>query len=987
MAIKTPTINKIIRMNEFDLLRTSIVPGNMYLCLDSQKLYYDETTSKRVVYNYTSVKTINDLLYNITPSSGTTYYCWEDNSLWLWMNKWIALYSTTTYPSAYVYDSNRNLSEVYRYDQPNIPADDNGLLKDGSVVVRDRNRIIKGKIYINDANDNMTISSFLGGGIRFLPNGKLDTDGELLISDDGNSFLRSKFTILNNELYVDYTEKPELDTNEFSNNTHKYQVFHEGNLDVSAIKVLTPQDIYNKLLDPSLPNPLGLNVNMLNGKTGDQYTLVGHKHIATDISDFNDKARAQSEIKIKEIFSNMTGEGIDISYDSANSTFIMSANTFEITFDGGITGTAKVNHLGNTTAEVIVNPARHVHQNYIDSINELQDRIDGISSVDPTNYYNKEQVDIKISDISGTDVPTSGKPLLVNDDLILPGTSDSTNKLKNAVNLKLTGAIIGEILTDLSSEVIITTYADNILSSQAVEGKAVAVDAQGNLPVNSTSASKLNHTINLLLEGEASGNVEIDTSLESATLNVTLVPGDNILQTKDLGVSVATLDATGKVPSSQLPASQAGLVPMGLWNPETGAPSENPADGYFWICDTDGSFEGHNYQVDDWCLWYNSAWHHINTEANVMSVNGKEGVVVLTAEDIGALTRDYINYNIGETIPANKIVMTSLDGIIEGASVTKLSDVFNILVDEYGDIALSADSISTSTDGSKDLDIKLEITENGLAKIKSEVSYEIYDKTNKLSHRPNIVFNDGFDVLLKDNEIEINTSHVDVDILHYNPNFSEDDMYDFILNLQNAYDNRLTQTTLIIGSYQDSKDIAIFQIDEYTPDAVAGNNLILSSLLNQDYGEDLYALDGNEAYLNLNIKQLLIHFDADLVINLVTSGDAVTHSPKYLATDATVDENTNPFIPTYACQPATKAYVDAQTSVLKKYKQTIGDGAKKSFLIEHNLNTEDIIVQIRDANTKEQVFCSNTIISENSVQVDTDTIISTDALEVIVVAF
>ena len=109
----------------------------------TQKLYYDETNSKRVAYFYTSVKTINDLLYNITPSSGTTYYCWEDNSLWLWMNKWRALYSTTTYPSAYVYDSNRNLNEVYRYDQPNIPADDNGLLKDGSVVIRDRNRIIK----------------------------------------------------------------------------------------------------------------------------------------------------------------------------------------------------------------------------------------------------------------------------------------------------------------------------------------------------------------------------------------------------------------------------------------------------------------------------------------------------------------------------------------------------------------------------------------------------------------------------------------------------------------------------------------------------------------------------------------------------------------------------------------------------------------------------------------------------------------------------
>mgnify|MGYP001624390526 CR=1 FL=1 len=42
MAITTPVINRIIRMTEFDLLRTAIKQGNMYMCLDSQKLYFDE---------------------------------------------------------------------------------------------------------------------------------------------------------------------------------------------------------------------------------------------------------------------------------------------------------------------------------------------------------------------------------------------------------------------------------------------------------------------------------------------------------------------------------------------------------------------------------------------------------------------------------------------------------------------------------------------------------------------------------------------------------------------------------------------------------------------------------------------------------------------------------------------------------------------------------------------------------------------------------
>ena len=71
------------------------------------------------------------------------------------------------------------------YGMPNAPADDNGLLKDGSVCVRDENRLIKGRIYIAEDNDNFVISSYLGGGIRFLPNGRMSSEGEFIIGDDG----------------------------------------------------------------------------------------------------------------------------------------------------------------------------------------------------------------------------------------------------------------------------------------------------------------------------------------------------------------------------------------------------------------------------------------------------------------------------------------------------------------------------------------------------------------------------------------------------------------------------------------------------------------------------------------------------------------------------------------------------------------------------------------------------------------------------------
>lgn len=132
MAITTPKINRIYKVTEFDLVssRTKIVQGNMYICMDSLKMYYDETTSLRTIYNYTGVKTVNDLEKNITPSRGTVYYCWENNSLWLWLDKWISIYTDSTYPSAYAYTDDNVLTDIYRSDAYPQLADDNGLLKD-----------------------------------------------------------------------------------------------------------------------------------------------------------------------------------------------------------------------------------------------------------------------------------------------------------------------------------------------------------------------------------------------------------------------------------------------------------------------------------------------------------------------------------------------------------------------------------------------------------------------------------------------------------------------------------------------------------------------------------------------------------------------------------------------------------------------------------------------------------------------------------------
>ena len=460
MATYTPTINTIYKMTEFDLLRTKVNMGDMYMCIDTQKLYYDSgtTADDRRLFDYISVRTVNELLYQITPSYGKNYYCWEDNSLWVWVNKWETLYSQTTYPSAYVYDdipSTTNqgmLSPIYRYDMPNMPADDNGLLKDGSVIIRDRNRIIKGKLSINDENDNLLISSFLGGGIRILPNGKMSTDGELYIDSKLNettnkqeafATLRAKLTILNDEMYVDYSEHPELDTSKYPSKSHIYRVYHQGNLNIGSMETLTPQQVYSLLLDTEeLPNVFDFNVSRLNGHEDTYFANAVHTHKSTDIDGLYNLVVQQSGIAVKSIFNNMTGSGISGSYDTVSDTLSLSANSFRLNLAGGVEGSNQVSALSDTTIDVTVDPDKHIHTDYVNKMNSLQEQINGIS-VDVNTTYTRDVIDTKIAGVTGTAIPTPGKPLLVNDNRILPVTSASAKQFDHNITLNLVGGVSG----------------------------------------------------------------------------------------------------------------------------------------------------------------------------------------------------------------------------------------------------------------------------------------------------------------------------------------------------------------------------------------------------------------------------------------------------------------------------------------------------------------------------------------------------------------
>ena len=169
----------IIKTREHDLMYLDITDGNYYACEDSDNFYYDNA-SERTPQDVEMLYTEKARLYGTIPVEGKRYYVWETNELWIYRNGWKVLVGGTKPADGYIPvqgDSGYNLERI-----DGTSADSNGLLGDGSVCIRDENRIIKGKAYIDKETDNLVFSSFMGGGISFFPNGSSNTKGALLIN-------------------------------------------------------------------------------------------------------------------------------------------------------------------------------------------------------------------------------------------------------------------------------------------------------------------------------------------------------------------------------------------------------------------------------------------------------------------------------------------------------------------------------------------------------------------------------------------------------------------------------------------------------------------------------------------------------------------------------------------------------------------------------------------------------------------------------------
>jgi hypothetical protein len=111
-------------------------------------------------------------------------------------------------------------------------------------------------------------------------------------------------------------------------------------------------------------------------------------------------------------------------------------------------------------------------------------------------------------------------------------------------------------------------------------------------------------------------------------------------------LGVATLDAGGKVPTSQIPM-QGDLNYQGTWNATTNTPtltSSVGTKGYYYVVDVAGTTNLNgitDWQVGDWAIYNGSVWQKVDNTDAVSSVNGQTGTVVLTTTNINEGTNLY----------------------------------------------------------------------------------------------------------------------------------------------------------------------------------------------------------------------------------------------------------------------------------------------------------------------------------------------------------
>jgi hypothetical protein len=225
-------------------------------------------------------------------------------------------------------------------------------------------------------------------------------------------------------------------------------------------------------------------------------------------------------------------------------------------------------------------------------------------------------------------------------------TGLGTMSTQNSSNINVTGGSISG-----------TTVAGYVPSTTTITA-GTGLTGGGDLSANRTLAIA-NTTVTAAAYGSASKTLTATVNAQGqltalADTNIaitnTQVSGLGTASTKDAGAAlgVATLDASGKVPVSELPAAVLGALSyQGTWDASTNTPtltSSVGTKGYYYVVSVAGSTNLNgitDWLVGDWAVYNGTAWQKVDNTDAVTSVNGLTGAVTLTTTNIAEGTNLY----------------------------------------------------------------------------------------------------------------------------------------------------------------------------------------------------------------------------------------------------------------------------------------------------------------------------------------------------------
>jgi hypothetical protein len=226
--------------------------------------------------------------------------------------------------------------------------------------------------------------------------------------------------------------------------------------------------------------------------------------------------------------------------------------------------------------------------------------------------------------------------LTAHDILVGAGTSNVT-----LVSPSTAGYVLTSNGTSADPTFQAPTFSGTVTSVALADGSTTPIYAITNSPVTSTG------TLTFTLNTELANKVFAGPTTGSAAQPTfrSLVIADLSFAGSALGV--ATLDAGGKVPLSELPSTI--MLYQGTWDPTTNTPTLVDGTGVtgdvYWVS---AAFAGpiaglsnasmHNFQIGDIVIYNGAQWELTTPAAGVQSVNGSQGVVTVNA--INQLTGD-----------------------------------------------------------------------------------------------------------------------------------------------------------------------------------------------------------------------------------------------------------------------------------------------------------------------------------------------------------